>query len=138
MTMPYDEITSLIGEMKQTEDETERLEQEKERIGKKIATAFADRLNAVYRDWRPKIGERVVVADFRSSPPYLFEVVVRVVDGNRCKMTRTLTDNRNYLVLLLDEELCDYDIPLLTFPMDEYVKLRGKLDLPDFQPLLQI
>jgi len=138
MTIPYEEITSLIGEMKETEDEIERLEQQKERIGKRIAAAFADRLNSVYRDWRPEIGERVVFADFRFSPPYVLEVVVRLVDGNRCKMSTTLADTGNYLVLLLDEDLCDYEIPLLTFPMDEYVKLREKVDLPDFQPLLRI
>ncbi len=52
MTMPYEEITSLIGEMKQTEDEIERLEQRKKNIGKNIAAAFANHLNPIYRNWR--------------------------------------------------------------------------------------
>ncbi len=135
MTVPYEEITSLIGEMKQAEEETDRLEQQKQKIEKKITEAFADYLNALYKNWRPEIGERVVVADFRTYPPFLFEAVVRLVDGYRCRMTQTLKDYGNYLVLMLDEDLHDYEIPLLTFPMDEYLKLRQKLELPDFRTL---
>lgn len=138
MTIPFEEITSFMVEMKQIEDERQLLEKRQKNLEKEILAAFADHLNAVYKNWRPGIGERVVVADFRSNPPYLFEAMVKVVDGNRCKMLTTLMDTGNmvnYLVHLLDEDLRNYELPLLTLPMDEYKKMKQKMDLPDFKPL---
>jgi hypothetical protein len=135
MTIAFDEINSLIGELKELDEQRKNLEKQGELVAKKIVSAFADHLNEIYRKWRPGIGERLVITDFRQTPPFSYEVIIENVDGNHCSFRQTLKPIGMTQAFFLDWDVHEYEAPVLTFPLFEFLNLKDKMNLKDYLPL---
>jgi len=137
MTAVFDEISSLLTEMEKLNAEIKRLEKQEEETEKKIVSAFADYLNEVYRKWQPRIDERIIVAEFRKTPPFPFEAVIRKKQGEHYSFTQTLSHTNMYQAFFLNRDVHAYESPIFIFPMAEFANIKNRLNLRDFLPLHQ-
>lgn len=132
-----DTITTILTECNVLAKEEERLEQQITSLRRKLIMTVVPKLQEIYKEWKPRIGEKVVELNFNVYPPEMYLMYVRAIHGTRVETARSMEERSWFSAFMLDCEADDYERAIFFVPFDIYKKHFASLGLTPFPPNTQ-
>jgi hypothetical protein len=127
-------ISKILTERTVLAKEEERLEQHIKSLHRKLIMTVVPKLQEIYKEWRPRIGEKVVELNFHVYPPEMYLMYVREINGTRVETARSMQERSWFSAFMLDYDVGDYERPVFFVPLDIYKKHFVPLELQPFPP----
>ncbi len=133
MDIPVEEITRILDRIKELSEEQQRINERTDSLHERLISVFAEGLQKIYKEWRPRIGEKVVEANFSVHPPDVNILYVTLIDGNRCRLAKSMAEKHAFVALWFDEDVKDYEEPVFVLPLDVYAEMSKSIGLKKIQ-----
>jgi DNA-binding transcriptional MerR regulator len=131
MDIPVEEIRKILDALKELSEEQQRINERTDSLHERLISVLAEGLQKIYKKWRPRIGEKVVGADFSVYAPDVNILYVTLIDGNRCILAKTMEEKHVFEVLWFDEDVRDYEEPVFVLPLDVYAEMSKSIGLKE-------
>ncbi|MEA3415867.1 MAG: hypothetical protein U9R02_06880 [Thermodesulfobacteriota bacterium] len=133
MDIPVEEITRILNALKELSKEQQRINEQTDSLHERLISVFAEGLQKIYKEWRPRIGEKVVEANFSVHPPDVNIMYVTLIDGNRCRLAKSMAEKHAFVGLWFDDDVRDYEEPVFVLPLDVYAEISKSIGLKEIQ-----
>ena len=131
MDIPVEDIARILDELKELSEEQQRINEQTASLHEKLISVLAEGLQKIYKEWRPGIGEKVVEANFSIYPPDVNILYVTLIDGNRCRLAKSMAEKHVFVGLWFDEDVRDYEEPVFVLPLDVYAEMSKSMGLKE-------
>ena len=131
MNVPVEEIGKVLDALKKLSEEQQRINERTDLLHERLISVFAEGLQKIYKEWRPRIGEKVVGTDFSVYPPDVNILYVTLIDGERCRLAKTMEEKYSFVALWFDEDVRDYEEPVFVLPLDVYAEMSKSIGMKE-------